>query len=1356
MTPAGSPLASQPGSPISMHRGDPLELTPRSKVKAMVAAIDADSDSDLSPHLEGHRPLTKDPSTSVPSQARESESHDSHELSSEDLSHRPSAPRGKLAARLQQQGAASPEERRCEDNGNGDPYSRMKRKLQSHPAERSTEESHNGPHPVSETDDDVVLAITTRRERKLFPAGSERAQSPGRDSRRTSPGLFVTSEKEQEANPAAHSSSTHRSPSEGSDSDLPADPQANSRFLALVARKREEREAKAKAEEEKKAKRRARFSREEVGVWDNHVDMMRRSSDESDVADASKLTQHARPTRKASKKALEEMSRETQRMSRNMQLAHQARTKKKITKESLFARFNFRTGSSAGQSSVPTNSSSAAASSNPTSDAEARRPVETPPTSPVSPGDEIPKPPQSNQEPTSLIGDNLEGQLAFLEVELPDTEEIITQSQQRLAKGNSRRAGHFDVNEMPVIQETRAEAKGIAKKPIHVRVPKLTTETDAGTASESDLEILPAKKKAHKLDVFDRLPASKATEGRSLQTLRALAHLTSPNKHVGRKASMTLTDMQDSLQKRARQQAARERAEKIQQLKDRGVIIQTAEEREKDQAEVEDLLEKARKEAAELKQEEKNASKKQAKANGQEGISDDTSDEDEDYEENDADESDIELSGSDDEGGINDARADESGEVDGDGQEDRGEGSSLRNGGLIEEEASETTDESENDASDTDGERPRQIPVRRGKHKVIDDEEDDEAQGQEPEVSRSTQVPSQQPVNSVLPIFGGAPMGLTQAFAATMADTQTQSTDQDALGDQEQDSLAFLGAPPEPGFPLYEMYGSPQMIADSQEVDATKSQSQAKITLDFSQSQIQETSAEPPATQTSEIPDPTQDIGFALSSPAPGRFASVPPSTVDTVILPQVDEPESPRIKRKGRLRRKTDFATNHESSMPSDASREQNDMDISANAFEVLKKGLKRPHAAPEKFDKKKSNAHEMVEEQAQESEDEYAGLGGASEDESGGEEDEEVRKMIDQGEVDVDERQLAAFYADKERASDEKAVEKLFKDINNGMLRRKRGADFDLSDSDDDVEARQRRKRREFAKMRKALLENENVGKIAEDPKKMAFLRAIEDRDDDDGLDFLEELEESQPTMVVDSQETPESQQPENPVTALGKRKRPLAEANSDVTNRAPATTRRRVATKKPASLADIRASVSFLIEAPDAMPIAPPSSSPIASDNENENDENTNADLPLPNSRNSNNRFSSRRNPNPVIDRLTLKRTSSSSTSTSNASRLAFHEPSANPVFKVPSLLRRATTTSFNNSQDSNGISTLAETERSAGGGEKGDFVRRGGTKRSSVNWIAREKNRVEGRVGEEVRRRIVRQESSLTGLGGGAWE
>jgi mediator of replication checkpoint protein 1 len=66
----------------------------------------------------------------------------------------------------------------------------------------------------------------------------------------------------------------------------------------------------------------------------------------------------------------------------------------------------------------------------------------------------------------------------------------------------------------------------------------------------------------------------------------------------------------------------------------------------------------------------------------------------------------------------------------------------------------------------------------------------------------------------------------------------------------------------------------------------------------------------------------------------------------------------------------------------------------------------------AVEEFNKKKSMAREAVMEQAEESEDEYAGLGGASDDEEG-EEDEDLKDMIDHNDVKVDERQIAAFYA-------------------------------------------------------------------------------------------------------------------------------------------------------------------------------------------------------------------------------------------------------------------------------------------------------------------------------------------------------
>ncbi|KAL8896006.1 MAG: hypothetical protein Q9207_007914 [Kuettlingeria erythrocarpa] len=1311
-TPTPPSMASGSTSPASRSLDDTVQLTPRSKIRALIAS-GSDSDESIRPRDGPSRRYAK--SAVLQSHTRPSVPPGKSHSSSDDGIEQLLAPRGKVAARLRKQAPSDHQESGSDNHERGDVYSRIKRKLARTPPNPPVVSPPNGRSSglarttSSSTDEDGVLPIVRRRKKGASLDASKRPQSPAASTdaiQPSSPGLFLTPDKKQTSR--AQSPLMGTTLRDDSESDQPADPQANSRFLALVARKREERKAKAEAEAEKKAKRLAELRAQDRDGKKDRVDALGVSEDDSDLAGAEKLTQSARPTRKASKRALEKMNRETQRMNRNMQLAHQARTKKKITKESLFARFNFRNGNLPKPDSAPVNSSSTAPSSNPVSDFEARPDdAKSPPTSPVLPIDEIPKTTQNDKGHTVSAEACGKQDSMVIEEDLPDVQTIIGQSQEHRSRAAAQTANDSHNHGLLDPQPVPAGEKATAKKHVNVRSIKSMPRRKPEDDSESDLEVLPVSKSRRRLDVFDRIPATKASEVRSLQTLRALAHLTPSDDHkTGKRSSMSLGEMQYSLQKRARQQAARERAEKIQELKDRGVIIQTVEERQKDQAEVEDLLEKARREATELKQKEKekDVAKKQAKANGETPLTVGSSDEDEDYQENDADESEVEFSGSEEEG-ENDS---ESGEAIGEPREklagEEATSSTQEEGGLIEYEASEVSDEDEEGRispeedeiidADTEDEQVERVRVRRGKNTVIDDEDEEDVQADRDEVMTPSRATAQQPFDLGLPPLAVAPIGMTQAFALTMADSQTQGHDQGMGGDQEDDSLAFLGAPPEPELPVFDMDDSPQIILDSQAASDSQSKSQTEITFDVTPSQIRdananEFSATLPSTQMSDIPDPTQDVGFQLTSPVAGRYDYVPPSTVDPVILPPTNHLESPIKKTRGRLRRKRAPLLGDESDISTGTEKPDTNTVISVDAFDVLKKGQKKASKETTTFDKKKSNAHDMVEEQAQESEDEYAGLGGASDEESGGEEDEEVRKMIEQGEVDVDEGQLAAFYANKERASDEKAVEKLFKDINNGMLRRKRGAEFDLSDSENDAESRRRRKRREFAKMRKALLENENLGKIAEDPKKMAFLRAIEDRQDDEDLDFLDQPEQaSQPAMDVDSQEIPDSQPPARPdsaAIALGKRKRPLAESVPDAANRPPPAARRTPATSKPQSLAEIRASVSFLIEEPDAMHFVAPSSSPPASDNEAENDENSMNPPQAPSSNgNANNPLHPhhRRTVAPVIDRLSLKRSYTASTTTSN---LFFHAPtsssssSSTTIFKVPSLLRRATTSS-----------------------------------------------------------------------------
>ena len=1018
----------------SSRDASPLELTPRSKIKAMLAAVDDESDAEDIP--DNARPMTSRRKNSGESPSRSAHSSRRSTTMSEGSDDEPVRARGKLAARLQSkpinklQSGSSPtatNEEKEEEQDDGNAYERIKRKLLSKVSEAPTVDKEVSPEQES-ADDEEDGPIVPRRWRKAqITEGSDTLKSPLKTpvrSHRSSPCLVLTPGVESEARSLTKLDANNEIPSpckpiadEDSDSDLPANPATNERFLALVARKRAERQAQEAAEAEKKAAREAQYEQKaKKGASRRSATPLGDSEDDSDDATAKKLTQQARPTRKASKKALEEMNRETQRMNRNMQLAHQARTKKKITKESLFARFNFRTASTPSSDPPQTLSSSTAVSSAPVSEAEGAQHQATPPTSPSAPQESPKLPPTELRDDEQSIETKVDQAFSGDE-EMPTVHDIMNQPPSALQKGKSK------ATEPEAKDKTleHGSSKVLERKPIKVRLPKAPVRSkNQNDDSDSDLEIVPARKsKPSKLDVFNRLPQGKPSEARSLQTLRALAHLNSPDKASDKsRASMTLSDMQMSLQQRARQQAAAERAEKLQDLRNRGIIVQTAEERQKDQVEVEDLVEKARQEAADIKKKEKDAAKRAAKKNGEEFN--DSSDEDEDYQANEADESEIELSGSEEEGvavELGDELGKEDEESDGE-DDDVDEGEETN--GLVENEAMEDADDeeaseaAEEDEDDTDSDQDQDVKPRPRKMRVNriveeDDEEGPSKTQQTQHLSPALETPRKPNIPSIA--LGTSPglMGMTQAFEATMADSQTQKNHVEM--DAEQDSMSFLGPVPEPNIPLFEAHDSESMIVDSQTEAAAQDTISNNINLDFTQSQIdyepsRDTQDPLMATQDFEIPEPTQDMGFHLSSPAGNRFVSVPPSTVDTVLLP-----ESPIKRKKGRLQRRRDSSV-APSEVVANSLPHADNFSIPADAFDVMKK--KRDAAAiVSAFDKKKSNAKDMVEEQAQESEDEYAGLGGASDDESGGEEDEDLRKMIEHGDVEVDERKLAAFYA-------------------------------------------------------------------------------------------------------------------------------------------------------------------------------------------------------------------------------------------------------------------------------------------------------------------------------------------------------
>ncbi|KAK5258044.1 hypothetical protein LTR40_008696, partial [Exophiala xenobiotica] len=601
--------------------------------------------------------------------------------------------------------------------------------------------------------------------------------------------------------PSPPSARSHFTP-ERSDSDHEEN-QANagkSKFLALVAKHRKER---LDREAEEEAKRKSRHENLESlekkrrqPRGSSPVDGTEEDSDVSGADGAKKLSTQARPTRKASKKAVEEMNRETQRMTRNMQLAHQARTKKKITKDSLLARFNFPTVTFAAGVAVnhedehPTADSSSAASDN-----ESFAGHDTPPTSPLQ-------------------------------------------------------------DEMRV-SDPRKEA------------------TPAGTAPS-------------------------AVENQ-----------------------------------------------------------QTSEEREREQQDLEDLVEKARQEAAEIQKREKALAKKEGNY-VKDALDDDDSDEDEDFEDHD--------------GAGTSEDSDENEE--GDEEEDVHEhGGREDDENLLDNEAGEAeTEDAESDAEDAlsrseDGSETELIEpaVVRQKRaiRVLSDDDDEDEEGPSNDKPCSPQLPApaktpQSVLHSArkqipgLQMSDDLPMGLTQAFAATMADTQSQ----DAEISQEQDSLTMTMDLPSPNIamvPRLQRVESIDIITDSQPASETQP---LNVNLSFSEVQ---TVPQSPAnalgmgghqfTPSQPQFEPTQDGGYLLSPFAGNRFATETPqqlgpySSVETVMLPN-DLQDSPILQRTSRLRRGRAHA--------GDSEDEGSEGDTSA--FDIMRRAAKKKER--EAFDKNKSHA--------------------------------------------------------------------------------------------------------------------------------------------------------------------------------------------------------------------------------------------------------------------------------------------------------------------------------------------------------------------------------------------------------------
>jgi mediator of replication checkpoint protein 1 len=861
-----------------------------------------------------------------------------------------------------------------EDDDDEAAYERIKKRLAASKNGTESREVHSIEDIVSvaaatvssEDEDRMPVKASFRRSNVRKPKSRSPSASPAISvrSRHSSPGLFVT--------PNASPVKSRIPANSASESEETSQATHGGDLQTRVRRIRAERLAKKQEDEQQQKQQNLKASKRRVE---------QNSGSDTDGESGRRLTQQAKPTRRAGKKAMELMARDQQRISRNMQLTHQSKTKKRFPLNDLYSRFGMTMphAETPELASLPTPDASSALAS---SDAEPNQIHDTPPKQQRLVPENAPQP--SNPATISV-------------------EPSFSSTSADKGKGRAPEFQHLPPH--PWMKE----AEQLAVRTARIDAKQSTDQPMVDLSdSEDDLEVVQTKTR---FPVFDRMPLKKQQESASLLHLRHLAQLTSSNNSRKGPKTISLGEMQMSLAQKAREQGQNERAEKIADLKRRGIHIETEEEREKNQMEVEDMVaqfEKQRQEDLKLAKSER----KQAKDNGEtlDGLP--SSDEsDDDYvgsdEENaneveaeadDEDEVELELSGSEDEDIETLSNADEASED--------------RSNGPVD--MTEETNENDADMEDEDLSAPiRKRTSMRPRNIIIDEE--DESDNEPPVLPSPTQQAPQDDAMAAFG-FGNADVGLgfTQMFAGTMANLGSGS--QSAVAEPEQDSLDFLRGLPDtqPGANFSQ--ASDFLVPNSQSLMSPQKTSQAAPETQFSMgiSQLMKNSPAFSRTQVEDLPEPTQDAGFSFSRSPAGLVP--PPSTVDTVMM---SVSESPIKQNKRKLHRRHRDAAVELSDVEEDlvdieeAIGEEDDIQLppkGRDAFAKLQKGAKKQKAVDD-FNKKTSLAKNAVMDQAEESEDEYAGLGGASDDDSGVE-DEETNKMIEHGEVEVDERQIAAFF--------------------------------------------------------------------------------------------------------------------------------------------------------------------------------------------------------------------------------------------------------------------------------------------------------------------------------------------------------
>ncbi|KAF5096075.1 hypothetical protein D0Z00_002906 [Geotrichum galactomycetum] len=444
---------------------------------------------------------------------------------------------------------------------------------------------------------------------------------------------------------------------------------------------------------------------------------------------------------------------------------------------------------------------------------------------------------------------------------------------------------------------------------------------------------------------------------------------------------------------------------------------------------------------------------------------------------------------------------------------------------FSEDEQEDDNDEENLDATVQDTKNFRRRP------QVIDDEEDDnnenpfasQATQSNPDISmtqmfQQTQAASSNSQQLKIGDFSSDEDD-EEVIPATQLESSTTNTNNDVDGSLQDESFEFrsqkkvnfdfdtdmvptqLSQFPEPT--QINMVQRPDMmdiVEGLRRPDGEKPGLRRKIRLDKNDTHDEAaTQADLGSSVTQAVPDNTRPVGLDdTTQKVPGTALDTTQKVVgtaaDTQAIPFFETQMAPGS---------FDQLNTAKAAVKEDEGADENDEE------RIYIKRHRKLKLAKEKKIKDTDAGRELADEEAIESEDEWAGMGGNSDDEMDPELAEELKQMVDDDESSINQSKDAAalqkLFATKKRNEDQE-MEGRLQDVITGDWRKKKakGGLLDLSDDDeeivlgenDDIETQKykRRLKKAMERRKRKLLENDKLAAMKNDPKKQSFMKIIE----------------------------------------------------------------------------------------------------------------------------------------------------------------------------------------------------------------------------------------------------------------------